>query len=343
MNATGRAPSPITNSIGMKLVLIPPGEFMMGSRESADELMKAFGKRNCHYPFDQFPRHRVRITQGFYLGAYHVTVGQFRHFVEKTGYETEAEVGTPRSEHGGSGGSLYPELPPDKHRNGTISYTWRNPGFRQADDHPVLEVSWDDAVAFCRWLSRKEGKTYRLPTEAEWEYACRAGTTTRYYNGDDPEKLPELANIRDGTFRETRFKRIRERSKERGSFPVLDSRLDYVIRAKDGYMYTSPVGAFKPNAWGVYDMHGNAWQWCADGYDSEYYRVSPRDDPQAPPRTFNGVDRRVVRGASWACSAYDARSATRPVGWWHFTATDLLGFRVVRELDSAESKKVSAK
>jgi formylglycine-generating enzyme required for sulfatase activity len=274
------------------------------------------------------------MTKGFYIGAYHVTVAQFRQFVRSTGYATEAEIGPPHSEHGRSGNSLYGELAPDKQNNGSMRYTWRNPGFRQADDHPVLEVSWDDAVAFCHWLSRKEAKAYRLPTEAEWEYACRAGTTTRYCNGSDTEKLPEVANIADGTLREMRSN-VEKRLKKRGDAPVLDTLPGSAIRAKDGYMYTSPVGAFKPNAWRVYDMHGNARQWCADGYQRAYYRMSPRDDPQA---TADGIELRVARGGSWSSTAYDARSATR-AAWPRFVANDCTGFRVVRELDSKDEKQ----
>ncbi len=108
-----------------------------------------------------------------------------------------------------------------------------------------MTVNWDDAVAFCEWLSKKEGKTYRLPTEAEWEYACRAGTATRYYSGDDPETLATVANVADATFKVN-----------------FADEAYYGLRASDGYTYTAPVGRFKPNAFGLYDMHGNVWQWC---------------------------------------------------------------------------------
>ena len=104
-------------------------------------------------------------------------------------------------------------------------YSWRNAGFEQTDEHPVVNVSWNDAVAFCKWLSRKEGKTYRLPTEAEWEYACRAGTTTRYYSGDDPETLAKVGNVADAT--------------SKAKFPDWK----YTIKASDGYVFTSPVGS----------------------------------------------------------------------------------------------------
>ena len=200
----------ITTSIGMKLVLIPAGEFMMGSGESAEETA-AFFKKTYGVDFlqaDDFraehPQHRVRVTKAFYLGTYHVTRGQFRQFVKETSYKTDAETGR---------GDLVWD-PDEKSLHFSKKYSWRRAGFEQTDEHPVVNVSWNDATAFCKWLSRKEGKTYRLPTEAEWEYACRAGTTTRYSSGNDPEGLAKVANIADAALKarlpdwpETRSKR----------------------------------------------------------------------------------------------------------------------------------------
>jgi formylglycine-generating enzyme len=259
INSNGEQEKTITNSIGMKLVLIPAGEFMMGSKEPKEELVKIFhvedyedqdeeGKE-VHFA-DEYPRHRVRITKPFYLGAYHVTLGQFRIFMRDTKYKTDAEKGLPVNDIGGGGDARFP----DGFLGGGSKYTWLNPGFPQTDDQPVVNVSWNDAVAFCDWLSKKEGKTYRLPTEAEWEYACRAGTDTMYNNGNDPEKLAEVGNIADGTIRE-------EWKWEENK----------AIKAKDGYLMMAPVGRFKPNAWGLYDMHGNAAQLCSDIYGGERY------------------------------------------------------------------------
>jgi formylglycine-generating enzyme required for sulfatase activity len=167
----------ITNSIGMKLTLIPSGEFMMGSGESAEATAEFFNKTyGEHLPTvglfnEEHPQHRMRITRPFYLGSYPVTRGQFWRFVKDTGYKTDAEKG----EKPGAWG-----WDPDKKEFGfNEKYSWRNAGFEQTDEHPVVNVSWNDAVAFCKWLSKKESKTYRLPTEAEWEYSCRAGMTTR--------------------------------------------------------------------------------------------------------------------------------------------------------------------
>ncbi|MHC4816748.1 MAG: formylglycine-generating enzyme family protein, partial [Planctomycetota bacterium] len=148
-------PREIVNSIEMALVLIPSGEFEMGSPESDAD----------HLP-NEGPPHRVRITKPFYLGKHEVTIASFRAFVDATGYRTEAE----RDVKGGFGIDFGTATV----RQGS-SNVWRNPGFpdfRQGDDHPVLLISWKDAEAFCSWLGEKEGRSYRLPTEAEWEYAA---------------------------------------------------------------------------------------------------------------------------------------------------------------------------
>src|SRR5262249_24196357 len=151
-------PGRLINVVDMILVLVSEGEFLMGSPD-ADPAAKAIEK----------PRHRVRISRPFYLGAHEVTVGQFRAFVAATGYRTEAESS-------GEGGSIYDRV--HKRFEQISDCNWRNPGLplAQGDDEPVVQVSWNDAMAFCRWLSERDHRSYRLPTEAEWEYACRAGS-----------------------------------------------------------------------------------------------------------------------------------------------------------------------
>jgi formylglycine-generating enzyme required for sulfatase activity len=261
-------PKSITNSIGMKLVIIPAGTFLMGS---PNEDMDANG--------DETPRHPVRITRPFYLGVTEVTRGQFRRFVDDAGYQSDAEKD-------GNGGFGWNEE--TKYFKQNPRYTWRNPGFEQTDDHPVVNVSWNDTVAFAQWLSRKEGKTYRLPTEAEWEYACRAGSTTRFSNGDNEEALAAVGNVADGTARE--------------KYPDWTG----AIAARDGYVYTAPVGRFQPNALGLYDMHGNVWEWCSDGYAPDYYGYSPMDDPRGDFGAAPGI-----RGGSWYRDFRVCRSASR--------------------------------
>ena len=285
----------------MKLVPIPGGEFMMGGTETAEELVKAFAAyhRKPEFFKDEYPRHHVRITRPFYFGKYEVTVGQFRRFVDDAGYKTEAE-------RDGTGGWGY-NAATGKCEGRNLKYNWRDPGFKQTDDYPVLNVTWNDAAAFCRWLSQKEGKTYRLPTEAEWEYAARAGTDTRYSNGDDPAALAKVGNVND--------------AKGRSTFPHVQE-LD--IPATSHPRFTVPVGQFPPNRFGLCDMHGNVWEWCSDWYGEDYYARSPMDDPQGP----DSGDRRVRRGGGWNSFPLWARASFRN---WNTPASRCvnLGFRVV--------------
>jgi len=306
----GRA-TETTNSIGMKLVLVPAGEFLMGGQESAAELVQAFPtyRRPPDFFKDEYPRHRVRITKPFQLGKYEVTVGQFRRFADETGYKTEAEKD-------GLGGWGY-DAALGKCRGRDLKFNWRNPGFKQTDDHPALDVTWNDATAFCKWLSRKEGKTYRLPTEAEWEYACRAGTTTRYNNGDDPGALAKVANVGS--------------DKGRTTFPHVQE-LDL---PKDGAAKcTVPVGKFPPNRFGLCDMHGNVWEWCSDWYAADYYARSPVDDPAGP----ESGTKRVRRGGAWHSFPLWARAAFRN---WNSPGSRCvnLGFRVGAEVAETAAPK----
>jgi sulfatase modifying factor 1 len=248
---------------------------------------------------NEHPQHRVRITKPFYLSMYEVTVGDFRRFVDDTKHTADAEKG---EEPGAFGWN-----PDTKEFGFNAKYSWQNAGFEQTDEHPVVNVSWNDAVAFCKWLSRKEGKTYRLPTEAEWEYACRGGATTRHYSGDDPETLAKVGNVADATFK--------------AKFP----NRKYTIKASDGYVFTAPVGKFTPNAFGLYGMHGNAWQWCADWYGLEYYAKSLANDPSGPDSGHN----RVLRGGSWYSRPDFTRSAERDGDSPNFRLFSA-GFRVVR-------------
>ncbi len=293
-------------SVKLKMVLIPAGEFKMGSGESAEAtatfFSKTYGEDFLKAEFFKFehPQHRVRITKPFYLGTYHVTRGQFRQFVTDTGYKTDAE----KDRQPGA----WSWDPDKKDFVFNEKYSWRNAGFEQTGEHPVVNVSWNDAVAFCKWLSRKEGKTYRLPTEAEWEHACRAGTTTRYSSGDDPETLAKVGNVADAALRA----KLPDRK--------------YTIKASDGYVFTSPVGSFKPNAFGLYVMHGYAWQWCADWHGA-YYAKSPADDPAGS----DSGNVRVLRGGSWVSRPVVARSAMRHWGS-PGDRYSYVGFRVARAL-----------
>jgi formylglycine-generating enzyme required for sulfatase activity len=276
-------PWKMTNSLGMSLVLIPRGKFLMGSPKGEEDRL------------DEEVQHEVEITRPYYMGKHEVTVGQFKAFVKDASYKTQAE----KDGKGGRGfdGKEFVYKP---------EFTWKNLYFTQADDQPVVVVTWNDVVAFCEWLSKKEGRTYRLPTEAEWEYACRAGTTTRFNTGEKEEDLKGAGNIADAALR----------AKWKDAF--------WAMSWDDGYPFTAPVGKFRANAFGLSDMHGNAWEWCSDWYGEDYYGKSPRQDPQGPATGKH----RVSRGGAWSTQPKFCRSAFRD---WHEPdyRSDCVGFRVV--------------
>jgi sulfatase modifying factor 1 len=316
IGSTGVAAETVTNSIGMNLVLVPAGDFMMGASEDVSTSMARFPYAKASWFSGETPRHHVRVNRGFYLGACEVTLGQFLTFYHDAHYKIDSERDT-RSNWGYDA------------RNKLVQsrsfVPWR-PGWQVNFNHPVAYVTWNDATAFCQWLSEKEGKKYRLPTEAEWEYACRAGTTTLYYNGNNPEQLPTVANVADGTahahWPNVNLVVITAKEKKKSMkmpFPFLT--------ARDGYAYTAPVGRYRPNAFGLYDMHGNVWEWCSDYYRDDYYSQSPEDDPHGPE---SGTEH-VLRGGGWYNAAPRVRASdrakARPDRRFY-----MWGFRVVCEL-----------
>lgn len=300
------------NSLGMAFVRLPAGEFLMGSDESPDALALAYPQlpaARFAQLADEGPVHRVRITRAFWMGQHEVTVGQFRRFVEASGH-------VPESEADGTGGYGWradydPATTPrgDAFEGRDRRYSWRNPGFVQDEDHPVVNVTWHDAQALAAWLSRTEGRRYRLPTEAEWEYACRAGTRSRYHAGDDPRSLLGTANVFD--------------ARSARHWPQWQA---MALQGDDGHAFTAPVGSYAPNPWGLHDMHGNAWEWVADWHGDDYYAKSPIDDPQGP---AEGTVR-VRRGGSWHTWPFYARASYRN---WNAPSTryTLVGIRLVRE------------
>jgi hypothetical protein len=223
-----QASKEVTNSIGMKLALIPKGTFMMGSPESEE----GYSEREV--------QHEVTLTKDFYLGVMEVTQAQYQKVMGEnpSWFQGERVLG-------------------------------------DSSSRPVEQVSWEDAVEFCKRISdlpeeKKAGRVYRLPTEAEWEYACRAGSKTAFSFGDEQGSLGDYASFSDNS---------------------------------EGK--THPVGAKKPNAWGLYDMHGNVWEWCGDWYGD--YPKGAVSNPTGP----NEGSYRVYRGGGWCFEAAFCRSAFR--------------------------------
>ena len=307
------------NSVGMTLVLIPPGEFLMGSTPEQIALGVKIAQDAKLKPsswewgriVDEGPQHHVTLTNPYLLGKTEVTIGQFKAFVEVRKYVTEAE-------QFGFGNSLATTLDASI-TPGQKKMTWLTPGYAVTMDFPVTQVTWGDAVQFCNWLSSREklnpcyakdgtatgswilaaeGNGYRLPTEAEWEYACRAGTSTQFSFGDDPAQLEQF-----GWY---------EKNSNESAWPV---------------------GLKLPNAFSLFDMHGNVSEWCHDLYARDYYSTSPLNNPiNAVPNSDH-----VVRGGTWWINPIPCRSAFRD----HSTPknrTNNRGFRVVRVAVNVPSK-----
>lgn len=245
---------------------------------------------------DNETQHRVTIGKAFYMGKFHVTVGQFREFVRASGYTTNAETGTEDFENGKKGGYVYVATNESKYGYNN-SANWMNLGFKQGEDEPVGLVSWNDAVKFVEWPSKKSGRKVTLPSEAQWEYACRAKTTSPFNMGESIST--DQANY-DGTY-------------------------IYGNGVKgENKKVTTKVGSFKPNTWGLYDMHGNAWQWCVDFPDPHYENLSTID-PFNP--TYSND--RMLRGGSCGSHPKDCRSAYRRYGFAPGFRIYDIGFRVV--------------
>jgi formylglycine-generating enzyme required for sulfatase activity len=283
------------STTNMEFVRIPDGCFQMGQSEAEKEQLIAERGKDTYekYYNDELPRHEVCVD-AFYMGKYEVTVGQWRKFIRDSNYKTDAEKDT-----GGVKGCY-------AYKDGKWDWRegrdWENPGFSQSSEQPVACVSHNDVTAFIRWLNRQGNKVFRLPTEAEWEYAARGGTSTIRYWGDAADsKACGYANVAD-----------------RGhgwnnNFPC-----------DDGYEWSSPVGSFKANNYGLYDMLGNVWEWCSDRYASDYYKSSPRNNPQGP---SSGSDR-VFRGGSWDYRPSIVRAANR-FGIGAAYRYVIMGFRLV--------------
>ena len=265
-----------------EMVVVSAGEFTMGA---SDDVANAR------------PVREVRVGR-FALGRYEVTHNQYAAFLSATSYVV--------------GDGCYVN---DQQENSTwdAAASWHTPGFGQGADHPVVCVSWRDAQAYLRWLSENTGREYRLPSEAEWEYAARAGTRTRWYWGRSATLQCALANGGDGT---------------------LDLRLGNwrwaVAACQDDVAYTAPIGSYEPNTFGLSDMLGNVWEWTEDCWH-ENYRGAPIDGSAW---TIGGdCGSRVLRGGSWQDSPRRLRSDVRNRYDAGRRSLSNVGFRVARRIE----------
>lgn len=275
---------------GIAMVLIPAGRFRMGSPETEPD--RGRGER----------QHLRVIRQPFYLGETEVTVEQFRRFVNATKYVTDAERGT---EEGGHYKGAFATVA-DGEREWSEIANWQNPypNFKEyclSDDHPVVQVSWNDAKRFADHFG------LQLPTEAQWEYAMRAGTTTPYFWGDSVAGGEGYGNIKDAASKK-RFARWVQ------SFPF-----------DDGSTFVSAVRSYKPNPWKLYDMVGNVQEWMQDTYQRDY---PPDGADESAIETGTG---RVMRGGSWF-DAPDAQRSAKRFGFAPQGRRDFIGFRVVMKI-----------
>jgi formylglycine-generating enzyme required for sulfatase activity len=282
------------SKVVFEMVPIPAGKYMMGSPDSEK------GRE-----VDEGPQHQVEVKE-FWMGSREVTWDEFDLFwKDRPGSKEDRE----------------PEMPKDADAVTRPTPPYSDETFEHGrEGHPVLCISWHSAMQYCRWLSIKTGKVYRLPTEAEWEWAARAGTRTAYFFGDDPKNLS-----------------------------------DYAWFAGNSENHTHQVGTRKPNPYGLYDIYGNVMEWCADQYDKKFYDTFPVGKIAIQPVNLPSEKRfsHVARGGAWSEEADQCRSASRrgsdktwikldpqrPQSIWWLTSADWVGFRIVRALEEQENLK----
>jgi len=257
-----------------EMVEITGGTFRMGADASERDRLDTVGRSNFD---DELPVREVRIAR-FAIGKYEVTVEEFSHFVRDTG-----RVVTGCLLIGPRGFELDP------------SRSWNNPLWVGTLRHPVSCVSWEDAVAYAKWLHAKTGKNYRLPSEAEWEFVARAGSQTPWPWGENPNEACSHTNLGDELFRQ--------------QFPLFGGPNWPFARCKDGYIQAAPVGSFPPNSFGVFDMIGNVWEWVQDCRSR--YRGGSNDGSPVVSGWFVSCSHRLLRGGGWHTQPPHARSATR--------------------------------
>ena len=264
----------ITEPISLELIWIPEGRFRMGDLSGRGQT-------------DERPVREVAIS-GFWMMRTEVTREMFDRFVAETGHQT--------------GDGCWVFETGWRERDGL---DWRDPGFEQSGDHPVTCVNWYDAQAFIRWLNHSTGEAFRLPSEAEWEYAARAGSETIYYTGDEPAALCANANAADQS--------------------ALEHYPGFAVNScDDGYVRTAPVASFAANPWELYDVYGNVWEWVEDCWNTSY------DGAPSDGRPFLKGDcsRRGFRGGGYGDIPHFARSTLRNRGYATHRKDDI-GFRLV--------------
>jgi len=260
-----------TNSIGMKFVKMKAESFDIGSSIQEIESKRKVAKVELDKEtfFNEIPKYRVHIKKDYWIGRHEVTTSEFLKFVESRRYKTTAEF----SQEGGWGYAKNdnPEVSTDR------KYYWANIGEIEwyGPAYPVVNVSWSDAKDFCEWLSNKENRNYKLPTECQWEYACRAGSEDMYCFGTDAEKLSVYGNVADSSTLKF-FKDWK-----------------HPIKNSDRYPFLAPVGQFTANTWGIYDMHGNVSEICRDSYHDDFYDDRKESDDWNQRRS----EFRVLRGS----------------------------------------------
>lgn len=296
---------------GPKLIKIPAGQFIMGSPDDEPGRYE-----------DEGPQHLVTFSKAFYLGLTEVTVGQFRRFVEETGYQTDGERNT--------GSFLRHESHPNSDWRLRKDINWRmdHEGKPSLDENPVVHVSWNDAQAYLKWLSVETGKHYRLPSEAELEYANRAGSKGQYWWGEGSPR-ERLANIRGDRDKAVANPATWERVPREVQYAFAEGDTPDLFKDYgDGYHGLAPVGNFKANPFGVHDTAGNVWEWVEDCWHNNY--IGAPTDGSA---WIEGgaCYQRIVRGGSYYCYPRHMRSANRWPNWQEMRSM-YIGFRVARDL-----------
>ena len=277
---------------GPEMVVVPAGGFMMGAPP-----------RQIPRGRNDTPYHRVTFERGFAIARAEITVGEFGRFVEATGYRTQAEVD--------NGSQVYDPRRNRMHRMEDANWRHDYTGERADENLPVVHVSWHDAAAYAEWLARVTGQSYRLPSEAEFEYALRAGTRTAYWWGDGSPPRDRMTNV----------------TGEGDVSPTGQRWSDAFDDYRDGYWGPAPVASLAVNAFGLFDMGGNVKEWVVDCWHDSYRRAPTDGSAWVNP----GCQRRVVRGGDWASAPDETFSSVRVSGATR-TRMSRLGFRVAKDL-----------